>query len=156
MPRPGQKAFITFASPITMTAKQQIDPLRLPKHVAIIMDGNGRWAKIHGRIRTFGHQSGVKAVRDTVEGAVEIGVEVLTLYAFSTENWNRPRFEVDTLMNLLVQTIASETPTLMKNNIRLATIGNMDSLPGNVVKKLKKCINETSGNTQKVIRFMKE
>jgi len=112
------------------------------------MDGNGRWAKQHGRIRTFGHQSGVTAVRDTVEGAAEIGVEVLTLYAFSTENWNRPRFEVDTLMNLLVQTIAKETPTLMKNNIRLDTIGNMDSLPENVVKKLKKCIHDTSGNTR--------
>lgn len=121
---------------------------RLPRHVAIIMDGNGRWAKQHGKIRTFGHQNGVTAVRDTVEGAAELGVEVLTLYAFSTENWNRPRFEIDALMHLLVDTIARETATLMKNNIRLATIGNTESLPARVVKNLNKCISETAGNTR--------
>ncbi|MFN8153908.1 MAG: isoprenyl transferase [Bacteroidia bacterium] len=131
-----------------MTTKDQIDLQRLPRHVAIIMDGNGRWAKKQGKIRTFGHESGVKAVRDTVEGAAELGVEVLTLYAFSTENWNRPRFEIDALMHLLVDTIAKETPTLMKNNIRLATIGNTDSLPSRVIKNLKKCIDETAGNTR--------
>lgn len=121
---------------------------RLPRHVAIIMDGNGRWAKQHGKIRTFGHQNGVTAVRDTVEGAAELGIEVLTLYAFSTENWNRPRFEIDALMHLLVDTIAKETATLMKNNIRLATIGNTESLPARVVKNLNKCINDTAGNTR--------
>lgn len=131
-----------------MTTKDQIDMARLPRHVAIIMDGNGRWAKQHGKIRTFGHQNGVTAVRDTVEGAAELGVEVLTLYAFSTENWNRPRFEIDALMHLLVDTIARETATLMKNNIRLATIGNTESLPARVVKNLNKCISETAGNTR--------
>jgi undecaprenyl diphosphate synthase len=131
-----------------MTTKDQIDMARLPRHVAIIMDGNGRWAKQHGKIRTFGHQNGVTAVRDTVEGAAELGIEVLTLYAFSTENWNRPRFEIDALMHLLVDTIAKETATLMKNNIRLATIGNTESLPARVVKNLNKCINDTAGNTR--------
>lgn len=131
-----------------MTSKDQIDKARLPRHVAIIMDGNGRWAKQHGKIRTFGHQNGVTAVRDTVEGAAELGIEVLTLYAFSTENWNRPRFEIDALMHLLVDTIAKETATLMKNNIRLATIGNTESLPARVVKNLNKCISETAGNTR--------
>ncbi len=131
-----------------MSLKEKIDPSRLPRHVAIIMDGNGRWAKQKGKIRTFGHQSGVKAVRDTVEGAAELGIEVLTLYAFSTENWNRPRFEIDALMHLLVQTISKETPTLMENNIRLATIGNTESLPDRVVKNLNKCIEKTSGNTR--------
>lgn len=131
-----------------MTTKDQIDLARLPRHVAIIMDGNGRWAKQHGKIRTFGHQNGVTAVRDTVEGAAELGIEVLTLYAFSTENWSRPRFEIDALMHLLVDTIAKETATLMKNNIRLATIGNKESLPARVVKNLNKCISDTAGNTR--------
>lgn len=131
-----------------MMTKEQIDSARLPRHVAIIMDGNGRWAKQQGKIRTFGHQNGVTAVRDTVEGAAELGIEVLTLYAFSTENWTRPRFEIDALMHLLVDTIARETPTLMKNNIRLATIGNTDSLPPRVVKNLKKCMEQTAGNSR--------
>ena len=131
-----------------MSLKEKIDLLRLPRHIAIIMDGNGRWAKQQGKIRTFGHQSGVKAVKDTVEAAAELGIEVLTLYAFSTENWNRPRFEIDALMHLLVQTISKETPTLMENNIRLATIGDTDSLPERVAKNLKKCIDKTSGNTR--------
>jgi undecaprenyl diphosphate synthase len=140
-------AFTTFASR-NMSLKEQIDIKRLPRHVAIIMDGNGRWAKQQGKIRTFGHQHGVLAVRDTVEGAAELGVEVLTLYAFSTENWSRPKFEIDALMHLLVQTIAKETPKLMENNIRLATIGNTDSLPASVAKNLKKCIDKTAGNTR--------
>lgn len=131
-----------------MSAKEKIDLQRLPRHVAIIMDGNGRWAKQQGKVRTFGHMGGVKAVRDTVEGAAELGVEVLTLYAFSTENWSRPRFEVDALMHLLVDTIAKETPTLMENNIRLATIGNTESLPARVVKNLNKCIQQTAVNTR--------
>jgi undecaprenyl diphosphate synthase len=131
-----------------MSLKEKIDLQRLPRHVAIIMDGNGRWAKQHGKIRTFGHQNGVKAVRDTVEGAAELGVEVLTLYAFSTENWSRPRFEIDALMHLLVQTISKETPTLMENNIRLATIGNTESLPDKVLKNLNKSIEKTAGNSR--------
>jgi len=139
------KAFTTFASR-NMSLKEQIDLQRLPRHVAIIMDGNGRWAKQQGKIRTFGHQSGVIAVRDTVEGAAELGIEVLTLYAFSTENWNRPKFEIDALMHLLVQSITKETPKLMENNIRLATIGDMESLPKSVAKNLQKCIDKTSGN----------
>lgn len=131
-----------------MSLKEKIDLQRLPRHIAIIMDGNGRWAKQHGKIRTFGHQNGVKAVRDTVEGAAELGIEVLTMYAFSTENWNRPSYEIDALMHLLVQTISKETPTLMENNIRLATIGNTDSLPDRVKKNLQKCIDKTAGNTR--------
>ena len=129
-----------------MSLKEQIDLTRLPRHVAVIMDGNGRWAKQQGKIRTFGHQSGVTAVRDTVEGAAELGIEVLTMYAFSTENWNRPKYEVDALMHLLVQTISKETETLMKNDIRLATIGDMNSLPANVARNLKKCIEKTADN----------
>lgn len=131
-----------------MSLKEQIDLQRLPRHVAIIMDGNGRWAKQQGKMRIFGHQNGVQAVRDTVEAAAELGVEVLTLYAFSTENWNRPKFEIDALMHLLVQSIAKETPKLMENNIRLATIGNTDSLPEKVAKNLKKCIDKTAKNTR--------
>lgn len=131
-----------------MTSRDKIDLTRLPRHIAIIMDGNGRWAKQHGKVRTFGHQSGVQAVKDTVESAAELGVEVLTLYAFSTENWNRPRLEVDALMHLLVQNINKETPTLMKNNIRLATIGDMNALPKGVVKNLKATIDKTAANNR--------
>jgi undecaprenyl diphosphate synthase len=131
-----------------MITKEQIDAAKLPSHIAIIMDGNGRWAKQQGKIRTFGHQHGVTAVRDTVEAAAEIGVKFLTLYAFSTENWSLPKFEIDALMSLLVQTISKETATLMKNNIRLATIGDTESLPSGVYKKLQKAIDETSGNTR--------
>ncbi len=126
--------------------KDKIDLNRLPDHVAIIMDGNGRWAKQQGKVRSFGHQSAIEAVRDTVEGAAEIGIKVLTLYAFSTENWNRPRLEVDALMHLLVHTISKEMPTLMKNDIRLASIGDIDSLPSRVAKNLKKAIDATSSN----------
>jgi len=131
-----------------MITKEQIDAAKLPSHIAIIMDGNGRWAKQQGKIRTFGHQHGVTAVRDTVEAAAELGVKFLTLYAFSTENWSRPKFEIDALMSLLVQTISKETATLMKNNIRLATIGDTESLPSGVYKKLQKAIDETSGNSR--------
>lgn len=131
-----------------MITKEQIDAAKLPSHIAIIMDGNGRWAKQQGKIRTFGHQHGVTAVRDTVEAAAELGVKFLTLYAFSTENWSRPKFEIDALMSLLVQTISKETATLMKNNVRLATIGDTESLPSGVYKKLQKAIDETSGNSR--------
>lgn len=131
-----------------MSAKEKINLRELPRHVAIIMDGNGRWAKERGKIRTFGHQHGVKAVRDTVEGAAEAGIEYLTLYAFSTENWNRPKFEINALMELLVHTIAKETKTLMENNIRLQTIGDTESLPKSCGRELKKAIDETKNNTR--------
>lgn len=129
-----------------MDLKENIDKNNLPEHIAIIMDGNGRWAKKKGNQRIFGHKNGVKAVREVVEGAGEIGVKYLTLYAFSTENWNRPKQEIDALMNLLVSTIESETNTLIKNNVRLLTIGNTEGLPKNVASKLKKLINKTSNN----------
>ena len=130
-----------------MDLKEKIDKDNLPEHVAIIMDGNGRWAQKKGNQRIFGHKNGVKAVRETVEGAGEIGIKYLTLYAFSTENWNRPKQEVDALMGLLVATINSETDTLIKNNVRLLTIGDTKGLPSAVSTKLEKLIKKTSGNT---------
>lgn len=126
--------------------KDEIKMDRLPGHVAIIMDGNGRWAKKKGNQRIFGHQNGVKAVRDTVEAAAELGLGYLTLYAFSTENWNRPRTEIDALMALLVSTLNSEKKTLLDNNVQLKAVGDLDSLPGNVAKQLNKVIEETSVN----------
>lgn len=129
-----------------MDLKDQIDKKNLPQHIAVIMDGNGRWAQKKGNQRIFGHKNGVKAVRDTVEGAAELGIKFLTLYAFSTENWNRPKQEVDALMSLLITSINSETDTLIKNNIRLLTIGNIDGLPKNVSAKLKVLINKTANN----------
>lgn len=131
-----------------MSLKENIDLTRLPRHIAVIMDGNGRWAKQKGKIRTFGHQHGVTAVKETVEGSAELGIEYLTLYAFSTENWNRPRFEIDALMQLLVQTISKETPRLMEHNIRLKTIGDLSTLPSRVAKNLDKAMQETTGNTR--------
>lgn len=124
-----------------------IDRNRLPRHIAIIMDGNGRWAKKRGNKRIFGHQNAVKAVRETVEAAAELGIRYLTLYAFSTENWNRPRSEVDALMSLLVNTLHEETKTLTKNNIKLVAIGDMDDLPPKVRSNLMKCIHITEENT---------
>lgn len=118
----------------------------LPKHIAITMDGNGRWAKEQGESRIFGHNHGVEAVRDTVEGAVEYGIKYLTLFAFSTENWNRPKHEVDALMKLLVSSISKETDTLMKNNIKLETIGNTKQLPKKCQAELNECINLTKDN----------
>jgi undecaprenyl diphosphate synthase len=129
-----------------MSLLQQIDQNKLPRHIAVIMDGNGRWAKEKGKLRVFGHQNGVKAVRDTVEGAVEAGVEFLTLYAFSTENWNRPKLEVTALMELLVATINKETKTLMENDVRLNAIGNLSALPSKCYKQLQEAIQKTSGN----------
>lgn len=129
-----------------MSFREQIDPSRLPRHIAIIMDGNGRWAKQHGKLRTFGHKHGVTAVRDTVEGAAELGIKYLTLYAFSTENWNRPQAEVNTLMQLLVSTIGKEVKTLMENDIRLAIIGDIESLPSRVSKNLKQAMETTRNN----------
>lgn len=128
--------------------KSQVNTENLPRHIAIIMDGNGRWAKQHGKPRVFGHQSGVKAVRETTEAAAEIGIEYLTLYAFSTENWNRPKFEVNALMALLVETIRKEVKTLNKNNIRLAAIGDLKRLPEKSQKALQKAIDDTAQNTR--------
>ena len=134
-----------------MDIKDTIDKSRLPQHVAIIMDGNGRWAKERGKLRVFGHQSGVKAVRDTVEGAVEIGVKYLTLYAFSTENWNRPSLEVSALMELLVHTINKETKTLMDNGVKLNAIGDLKQLPGKCYKRLHEAMEKTAGNTNSTL-----
>ena len=120
---------------------------RLPKHIAIIMDGNGRWAKERGEHRIVGHQNGVEAVRQTVEGAAELGISYLTLYAFSTENWNRPKDEVLSLMSLLVDAIDQETSTLMKNNVRLKAIGDLSTLPEKVKSKLDGTIEKTGVNT---------
>ena len=125
-----------------------LDQNNLPKHIAIIMDGNGRWAKQKNKSRIFGHRNGVKAVRETVEYAAEIGINYLTLYAFSTENWQRPKKEVSGLMSLLVSTIRSETKTLMENNIKLSSIGNMNMLPEKCKKELDESIKLTSGNTK--------
>jgi undecaprenyl diphosphate synthase len=127
---------------------QIIDPDNLPQHIAITMDGNGRWAKTKGKLRVFGHQSGVKAVRDTVEAAAEIGIKFLTLYAFSTENWSRPDSEVNALMTLLVSAINKETKTLMDNNIKLSTIGDTKSLPSKAQKELTEAIEKTKDNTR--------
>lgn len=131
-----------------MSLKDQIIAEKLPSHVAIIMDGNGRWAQRQGQERVFGHQNGVKAVRDATEAAAELGVKFLTLYAFSTENWNRPRAEVDALMELLIHTIHQEKETLNKNNIRLLAIGDLKSLPGTCYQELCNAIEETSGNSR--------
>jgi len=124
-----------------------IDKNNLPKHIAITMDGNGRWAKSKGKIRVFGHKNGILAVRDTVEYAAEIGIKFLTLYAFSTENWDRPRSEVNALMSLLVNAIKKETQTLMDNDIKLITIGETDSLPTKAKNQLLEAINKTKDNT---------
>ena len=127
---------------------KEIDATNLPKHIAITMDGNGRWAKSKGKLRVFGHKNGVKSVRDTVEGAAEIGIEYLTLYAFSSENWNRPEREVNALMTLLVSAINKETKTLMDNNIRLSTIGDINKLPSKAQKELQEAIIKTKDNTR--------
>ena len=129
-----------------MSRKDQLDLQRLPSHIAIIMDGNGRWAKKHGKLRIFGHQKGVVSVREVSEGCAELGVRHLTLYAFSTENWNRPQFEVNALMGLLVNTIRKETATLMKNDIRLDIIGDRTMLPANCLSELDEAIAATANN----------
>lgn len=130
-----------------MSIKDQLIKDRLPSHVAIIMDGNGRWAKQRGNSRVFGHKHGVTAVREVTEAAAELGIGYVTLYAFSTENWSRPKSEVNALMALLVSTISSETKTLLKNNVRLNAIGCKETLPKTVQAKLDSCIEQTSGNT---------
>ncbi len=126
--------------------KEQIDITNLPKHIAIIMDGNGRWAKQQGKHRVFGHSNGVKAVRETSETCAELGVKHLTLYAFSTENWNRPQEEVGALMELLLKTVRLEIKTLMKNDIRLRAIGNLEALPKATLRELNDAIEKTAGN----------
>ena len=131
-----------------MAERSEIDLSNIPAHVAVIMDGNGRWAKQRGGLRVFGHQSAITAVRDTVEEAAELGVKYLTLYAFSTENWNRPAFEVTALMQLLVHTIRQETPTLLKNSVRLQSIGQVTNLPGNCQRELAEAIELTKGGTR--------
>ncbi|MEQ9468935.1 MAG: isoprenyl transferase [Ekhidna sp.] len=125
----------------------QIDRTNIPKHIAVIMDGNGRWAQKQGVKRIFGHQNAIEAVRSVTEGSAELGVGFLTLYAFSTENWERPKYEVDGLMTLLVNTIKDELPTLQENNISLATIGDTAGLPVKAQEKLKEAIDLTSSNT---------
>lgn len=129
-----------------MSIKEKIISEKLPKHIAIIMDGNGRWAKQKGNIRIFGHKNGVKAVRAVTEACTELGISYLTLYAFSSENWNRPKQEVLALMDLLTNSINKETNTLLKNNIRLNTIGNIQLLPEKIRKNLKETIDKTSKN----------
>nr|WP_321450421.1 isoprenyl transferase [uncultured Carboxylicivirga sp.] len=130
-----------------MSVKDQLIKDKLPKHIAIIMDGNGRWAKKRGNSRMFGHKHGVATVREITEASAELGIQYVTLYAFSTENWSRPKIEVDALMSLLVSTISSETKTLMKNNVKLNVIGCKSNLPNSVQKRLDDCIAETSVNT---------
>lgn len=130
-----------------MTYKDKIDINNLPQHIAIIMDGNGRWAKKRGNQRIFGHRNGVVAVRETVEAAAELGIRFLTLYAFSTENWNRPLNEVNALMSLLVSSLHDETPTLLKNDIRLTAIGDIGSLSADVAKQLTATVDKTAHNT---------
>ena len=131
-----------------MTNDQTLDQNNLPEHIAIIMDGNGRWARQKNKSRIFGHRNGVKSVKETVEYAAEIGIKYLTLYAFSTENWQRPKKEVAGLMTLLVSTIRNETKTLMQNNIRLSSIGNMNMLPKKCQNELADSVKITSGNTK--------
>ena len=131
-----------------MIAKDKIQSDKLPKHVGIIMDGNGRWAKQKGKIRMFGHRNGVIAVKETVEMAAELGIQYLTLYAFSTENWKRPKIEINALMELLVSTIHKETKTLNENNIRLSAIGDIESLPSSCRRELKEAIALTQNNTR--------
>lgn len=130
-----------------MSYKEQLVPERMPRHVAIVMDGNGRWAKQRGLKRMFGHRQGADTVHNITVAAAEMGIEYLTLYAFSTENWNRPKEEVDALMSLLIDTIAKETPTLMKNNVQLLTIGDTARLPEATRNKWLECIEQTSHNT---------
>lgn len=129
-----------------MSVLDQINHDKLPRHIAIIMDGNGRWAKKQGLLRAAGHKRGTKAVREVVEGCAEIGIGHLTLYAFSTENWNRPKKEIDILMNLLVSSLKKEIKTLQKNDVALHAIGNLETLPIKAQKELKEVIHQTKDN----------
>jgi undecaprenyl diphosphate synthase len=134
-----------------MSLKDTINLENLPKHLAIIMDGNGRWAKKQGLIRAIGHENGTKSVRITVETCAKLGIENLTLYAFSTENWNRPKLEVETLMKLLISSLKKELKTLIGNNIRLNSIGNLERLPKSAQKELLEVIEKTKNNTRMVL-----
>ena len=134
-----------------MSSIEKIDRERLPKHVAIIMDGNGRWAKQHGFMRSIGHENGVTTVRKITEIASELGIGYLTLYTFSTENWNRPKDEVDALMNLIVVAIEQQTPDLIKNNVRLTAIGNLNRMPQFARERLNKCMQDTGHCTGLVL-----
>ncbi|RMB57166.1 isoprenyl transferase [Dokdonia sinensis] len=129
-----------------MTVIKDIKAGNLPKHIAIIMDGNGRWAKKQGLLRAAGHERGTKGVKEAVEACAELGISYLTLYAFSTENWNRPKIEVDTLMRLLVSSLKKEISTLQKNDISLETIGNINTLPKKAQQELKEVIEKTKNN----------
>jgi undecaprenyl diphosphate synthase len=135
-----------MAESLKESIKQKLDTAKLPEHIAVIMDGNGRWAKLKGRPRVFGHKNGVRAVREVTEACAELGVPYLTLYAFSTENWNRPSTEVSALMELLVLTIGKELKTLMKNNVRLRAIGKLDFLPEKCRNELQDAIEKTKLN----------
>jgi undecaprenyl diphosphate synthase len=130
-----------------MGYKDQIDLLKLPQHIAIIMDGNGRWAKGRGKLRVFGHRNGVLSVRDVVEGAGELGIKYITLYTFSAENWNRPKLEVSAIMELMISTIHKEISNFMKNNVRLNAIGDLKMLPEKCYHELTSAIDKTSANT---------
>ncbi len=134
-----------------MNLVETINTANLPKHLAIIMDGNGRWAEQKGLLRAMGHENGTKSVRTVVEASAKLGIENLTLYAFSTENWNRPKLEVDLLMNLLINSLKNELKTLQDNNIRLNTIGNIDLLPKSAQKKLQTVIEKTRDNSRMVL-----
>jgi len=134
-----------------MGYKDKIDLSKLPQHVAIIMDGNGRWAKEQGKLRIFGHHNGVLSVRDVVEGAAELGVQYLTLYTFSSENWNRPKLEVMAIMELMVSTIHKEIDRLLKNNVCLKAIGDLDMLPEKCHDELAAAIDKTANNTGLVL-----
>ncbi len=136
-----------------MELKEKIDIQRLPRHIAIIMDGNGRWAKERGHQRLFGHQHAIQAVREVSEACAELGVEYLTLYAFSTENWNRPEAEVNGLMTLLAHTIKAEVGTLNKNNIKLNAIGDLKHLPKSNYDQLMRAIDDTSHNTRMTLNL---
>ena len=134
-----------------MSLQESINNDNLPKHLAIIMDGNGRWAKQKGLLSTLGHENGTKSVKTTVETCAKLGIENLTLYAFSTENWTRPKLEVDTLMKLLVNSLKKELKTLQENNIRLNSIGNLSKLPESILKELNGVIDKTKNNTRMIL-----
>ncbi len=131
--------------------KSKIDLEKLPKHIAVIMDGNGRWAKKHGKPRVFGHKNGIKAVREISEAAAEIGIQYLTLYAFSTENWNRPKLEINALMHLLIETVRNEISTLNENDIRLSAVGDLHSLPAKTYNALIEGMEKTKNNKRMVL-----
>jgi undecaprenyl diphosphate synthase len=136
-----------------MDKKLRINPQRVPRHVAIIMDGNGRWAKDKGMTRVFGHKNALTAVRQTLEAAGELKVRYITLYAFSTENWKRPKFEIDALMSLLISSLKKELPTFQENKIKVNAIGNIENLPKTAQKTLLDVIQKTKSNNEMTLTF---